>query len=727
MKKVLFIILAAFAVFSCSKEDVIIESEPQPFKYVFNVAEKPSFDVDTKAVKESWVTGDKIRIVFDDKDMSNGNCFTTLEYKESGKWIVSQGSIKPNAEGGTLDAIYLEKRGGTYNYYGNMVRFEFADEVGQYFYLTANDVPYTVKEDNTVEFSLSLDFETSEDRTYAQFRVTGLEGNWNFILEDSNHEENSLVIWSPIWSKIDCSGMFTHETISLDRGLAMGVRDDGHYKYLSVKQDAPEITITLQNADTGEKYYKSFSKKISGKCAAITFKGPQFDDSGACTNGWNNVNEQPDSVIYYTSTNGDIITPYDTKAFGVNITNNEYVDGRGIMTFDGPVTSIGDNAFSNCSNLAFISLPKSVRSIRNWAFLDCSNLSSIFIPELVSSFGSSAFAGCSSMTSITIPNLVRRLEAFVFSGCSSLTSITIPESVTYIGEAAFSNCSSLSSIVIPNSVTRIESVAFRGCSSLSTITIPESVTGFGSRLFANCPSLTSINGKRELVFDEILISVALAGLTSYTIPESVSIIGEGAFEGCSSISSVIVSDSVTDIGKGAFLQCRVLSSITIPNSVTNIGDQAFGSCSSLQSITIPNSVTNIGDQAFMNCGSLTSISIPNSVTSIGNLTFWLCSNLASITIPNSVTSIGRYAFYMCSSLTAVSIPETVDSLGEYAFGVCNGLTHVILNAVIPPVGGSHMFYETHNCPIYVPAESVDAYKVAEYWSDYADRIQAIPE
>lgn len=291
MKKVLFIILAAFAVFSCSKEEVIIESEPQPFKYVFNVAEKPSFDVDTKAVKESWVAGDKIRIVFDDKDMSNGNCFTTLEYKESGEWVVSQGSIAPNAEGGTLDAIYLEKRGGTYNYYGNMVRFEFADEMGQYFYLTANDVPYTVKEDNTVEFSLSLDFEKSEDRTYAQFRVTGLEGNWNFILEDSKHEENSLVIWSPIWSKIDCPGMFIHETITLYRSLAMGVRDDGHYKYLSVKQGAPAITITLQNADTGESYFKTFSKSISGKCAAITFKGPQFDEDGVINNGWTKVGE----------------------------------------------------------------------------------------------------------------------------------------------------------------------------------------------------------------------------------------------------------------------------------------------------------------------------------------------------------------------------------------------------------------------------------------------------
>lgn len=37
-----------------------------------------------------------------------------------------------------------------------------------------------------------------------------------------------------------------------------------------------------------------------------------------------------------------------------------------------------------------------------------------------------------------------------------------------------------------------------------------------------------------------------------------------------------------------------------------------------------------------------------------------------------------------------------------------------------------VFIDTNNCPIYVPEASVDDYKTAEWWSDYADRIQAIP-
>lgn len=52
MRKILFVALAAFALFSCEKEqDLMVEKNPQSLKFVFSVADKPSFDADTKAVK----------------------------------------------------------------------------------------------------------------------------------------------------------------------------------------------------------------------------------------------------------------------------------------------------------------------------------------------------------------------------------------------------------------------------------------------------------------------------------------------------------------------------------------------------------------------------------------------------------------------------------------------------------------------------------------------------
>jgi len=136
------------------------------------------------------------------------------------------------------------------------------------------------------------------------------------------------------------------------------------------------------------------------------------------------------------------------------------------------------------------------------------------------------------------------------------------------------------------------------------------------------------------------------------------------------------------------------------------------------------SVTSIGEAAFFNCTGLTSVTIPNSVTSIGFAAFYNCSGLTSVTIPNSVTSIRANAFLCCTGLSSVTIPNSVTSIGESAFDRCSGLTSVTIEAETPPALGSDVFYNTNNCPIYVPCGTLEAYKTA--WADYASRIKYGP-
>lgn len=393
------------------------------------------------------------------------------------------------------------------------------------------------------------------------------------------------------------------------------------------------------------------------------------------------------------------------------------------------VNSLIETSFKNCVEIVSVEIPDSVKSIGQRAFSGCSNLESLTIPfvgakaGVTSSdtyqypfgyiFGTAKYEGgeatwqyyygssTSSPTSTTyyIPSSLKSVTVTggnilhgAFDDCSGLTSITIGNGVTSIGDATFYNCSGLTSITIPDSVTRIGNSAFLGCSGLTSVTIPDSVTSIGDSAFYGC-----------------------SGLTSVTIPDSATSIGSCAFRDCTGLTSVTIGNSVTSIGNGAFWYCYKLvevynkSALSITAGSSDNGEVAYyaknvytnegGSKLTTDEngyviytdgdqkilvayrgteteLVLPSYITEINNHAFYNCRALTSITIPSSVTVIGGSAFRNCSGLTSITIPNGVRYIGSYAFADCGGLTSIIISNSVSQIGSFVFLNCSNLASI---------------------------------------------------
>ena len=243
------------------------------------------------------------------------------------------------------------------------------------------------------------------------------------------------------------------------------------------------------------------------------------------------------------------------------------------------------------------------------------DIKKVIISDGVTSIGHNAFDNCSLLTSITIPNSVTSIGSRAFLACDSLTSITIPDGMTSIGDGAFWACSSLKSINIPDSVTLIGELAFT-YAALSRINVAD-----------NNPNYTSKDGVLFTKDMSTLVCYPPKKMTSdsYNIPTGVTSIGDHAFMKCDSLTSITIPDSMTSIGYEAFYRCSSLANINIPSSVTSISNSAFYCCYSLTNITIPSSVTSIGNSAFQSCISLKSVTIFNSeVSLLGNAVFNDC-------------------------------------------------------------------------------------------------------
>ena len=203
-------------------------------------------------------------------------------------------------------------------------------------------------------------------------------------------------------------------------------------------------------------------------------------------------------------------------------------------------------------------------------------------------------------------------------------------------------------------------------------------------------------------------------------------------------------EGVTKLRINAFYDCFYLKKITIPKLITEVGNSAFANCMRLEEINYLGTINdwlkitwmpssqptraNSTGVLYINGRPITEITVEDleGISTIPDYSFKNCIYLTKVELPEDIQSIGASAFHKCNALPEIIIPANVISIDTRAFYSCNNLTTVTIEATTPPTLDSLVFTNTSpDLKIYVPAESVEAYKQATNWTTYADKIVAI--
>lgn len=175
------------------------------------------------------------------------------------------------------------------------------------------------------------------------------------------------------------------------------------------------------------------------------------------------------------------------EAFAVEDGNEAYASADGVLF------NAGKTRLISCpvGKTGAYTVPETVTEIEKSAFT-ASGVESVSMSDAVNAVGEGAFSNCSKLKSVVLPKGLKELKKSLFSGCSALEAISIPDSVKTLGEGVFSGCAALKEVKIPGEVTVIPKNAFSGCTALESVSIPASVTAINEAAFDKCTALKNV-------------------------------------------------------------------------------------------------------------------------------------------------------------------------------------------------------------------------------------------
>ncbi len=403
------------------------------------------------------------------------------------------------------------------------------------------------------------------------------------------------------------------------------------------------------------------------------------------------------------------------------------------LTFPAALELIGNGAFADCGNLAAVHFESgsALTDILDGAFSNCTALSQLQLPKGLLYIGSEAFSCTASLKTVEFPATLKTIDSVAFRD-AGLQEVTLPASLELLGPGAFASCHDLQAFRVQKGNDRYlalngvvytadkkELVAYPAGSIAERYSVNSKTTRIGSHAFYGAWNLTAVSLPDKLNTIGSYGFFDCENISGYALPDSLEAIEEYAFSQNTSLWSIDIPDNVLQIGSFAFARNENLQQLRftenarlprisyaafahtgiqdfrVPASVSTMAQYAFLGCDSLQTVTFAagSRLESISAYLFDGCTSLWSITFENSsalqsiqahgfdgmtalshvdlgdaaIQNIDNYAFRFCESLEQLTLPEGLTSIGRYAFFGCKALRRLDIPASAEHIGENAF------------------------------------------------------------
>ena len=457
------------------------------------------------------------------------------------------------------------------------------------------------------------------------------------------------------------------------RAVSLGMDDETFS--LAIFEDCNNLTAI--NIEAGNNKYGSIDGVLTTSKAAATATDPY-------------------SIIYCPrAKKGEYVVPEEITAISAYAFSGcTKLSG---ITVHGLVSSIGNYAFYGCSSVEYVTFDGvSVQgtSIGDYAFAKNTNLRTVTYADKsrVTVIGNGAFSDCTSLKEVVIPKDIVSIGNEVYANNANVGKVVFAEGGKRIdfGTRVFLNCKALTSVDLPSTIEELPLGMFEGCISLEAINVDD-----------DNPNFCDIDG---VVYSNDLTTIYYYSLKkgNVTLPTSVTTIMGGVFKGNKNITEFTFGESITSVGQEAFAECTSLKTISFENDENTItfGNNVFNGCTVLNNVTIPNSITEIADGMFRGCVSLKNVTLHNGITRIGH--YGLAFTGATLeSLPTSLVALGDYALAY-TGLQSAQVSADFTTLGKYTFQGCSGLTSFDLEGTKVTAIPEGCFKGTKISSIYIP-------------------------